>query len=108
MFLEPVFEKILNRAKKESNLVAALAFTVFLFGFVAIFENIKVTEESVPDYRELIKNPYEEYERLIKRTNIKKLIESEQFKEMRYSDDLIKEINVDDTEKGKNPFLKMF
>lgn len=108
MSLRLILRKILNRVKKESNIIAVVVFIVFLFSSVAIFEDINIIKEDVPEYNELTKNPYEEYERLIRRTNAKKLIESEQFIEMRYSNDLIKEINSDKVEKGKNPFLKMF
>ena len=88
--------------------MAVIVFIVFLSSSFIFLKDVSVTEEDLSNYYELTKNPYREYEELIKKTNAKKLIESEQFIEMRYNDDLIKEINIDDIEKGKNPFSKMF
>ena len=101
-------KRILNKIKRESNIIAVIVLFVFFLGSFFIMKDITVAEQDVPNYSELIKNPYKEYEKLIRKTNVKKLIESEQFMEMKYSDDLIKEVEDNNIKEGKNIFLKLF
>lgn len=108
MSLKLIRKIFFDKIKQGSNVISILVFVMFLIGSFAFLKDVNVVEEDLSNYYELTKNPYREYEELIKKTNAKKLIESEQFIEMRYNDDLIKEINIDDIEKGKNPFSKMF
>lgn len=108
MSLKLIYKEIFNKIKQGSNIISVIIFIVFLFSSFVLLKDVNVTEEELPDYYELTKNPYREYEELIKKTNAKKLIESEQFMEMKYNDDLIKGTNISDIEKGKNPFSKMF
>ena len=108
MSLKLIRKGIFNKIKQGSNIISVIIFIVFLFGSFILLKNVSATEEELPNYYELTKNPYREYEELIKKTNAKKLIESEQFIEMKYNNDLMKGINIDDIEKGKNPFSKMF
>lgn len=108
MSIKLICKKVFNKVKQSSDIISILLFVVFLFSSFTFLKDVNMTEEDLSDYYELTKNPYEEYEELIKKTNAKKLIGSEQFIEMKYNDDLIKEINVSDIEDGKNPFLKMF
>lgn len=108
MSLKLIRKVFFDKIKQGSNIISIIIFIVFLFSSFVLLKDVNVIKEDLPNYYELTKNPYREYEELIKKTDAKKLIESEQFIEMKYNDDLIKGTNIDDIEKGKNPFLKMF
>ncbi len=43
----------------------------------------------MPNYKELISNPYEDYEKLIKRASVKKIIGGKQFAELIYDNSLL-------------------
>ena len=95
--------KIISR--KKDFLASTIVIVIFLWVGVICFKNVNPKIESVPNYYELIKNPYKSYERITDRKNIKKLIDNEQFIEMKYDENLIVE---EPPQRKIDPFLKSF
>lgn len=97
-------KKMIYRKKGMATVVVAF-FALFVFLCVALTDimNVKVVVEDVQNYDELIRNPYKEYENIMRKTKINDLINSEQFIEMKYNPDLIME---KDPEIKTNPFEK--
>jgi len=97
--------KILSKVKLDSNVVAL--FVLFVFFYVAWFmiNDVKIKTEDVPNYSELTVNPYEKFEKLIQKTKLQEVINSGQFKELKYEDSLIKEY---ENKKEGNLFLRKF
>ena len=99
-------EKILKliNSKKDFLVSLVVIFLFFLIGTICL-RNVNPEIESVPNYYKLTKNPYESYERIINRRNIKKLINNKQFIEMEYDENLVKE---EYPQERVDPFLKSF
>ena len=97
--------KILRKVKLGSNAVSLLV--LFVFSYVAWFmiNDVKIKTEDVPNYGELTTNPYEKFEKLIKKTKLQEVINNRQFRELKYEDNLIKEY---ENEKEGNLFLRKF
>ena len=98
-------KKILRKVKPGSNAVSLLVLIVFSYATWYMIDNIKVETEDVPDYSELTINPYKKFENLVRKTKLREVINSEQFKELNYEDNLIKEY---ESKKEGNLFLKKF
>lgn len=98
-------KKFLRKVKPGSNVVSLLVLIVFSYATWYMIDNIKVETEDVPDYVELTINPYKKFENLVRKTKLREVINSEQFKELNYEDDLIKEY---ESKKEGNLFLKKF
>ena len=99
-------KRILKSISDKKNFLASIV-AIVLFFLIGIFSlgNIDPKIESVPNYNELTKNPHENYEKIINRRNIKKLISNKQFIEMEYDENLIK---TEYSQKRDDLFLKSF
>lgn len=97
--------KILRKVKLGSNAVSLLVLFVFSYATWSIINDIKIETEDVPNYGELTMNPYEKFEKLVQKTKLQEVINSGQFKELKYEDNLIKEY---ESKKKGNLFLKKF
>ena len=99
-------EKILKSINNRKNfLVSLVVFVLFFFIGITYLGNVDPKIESVPNYSELIRNPYESYEKITERRNIKKLISNEQFIEMEYDENLVR---IKEPEERGDLFLKSF
>ncbi len=102
-------DKIIKMIYKKKGMVMVIAafFALLVFVGVALVKiiNIKVAVEDVQNYNELVKNPYEEQENIMRRTKMNDLIDNEQFKEMNYDPDLIIK---KDPEIKINPFKESY
>ena len=89
------FLRQLNRNKE----TAASIFTFLLFLAISaiIIKDINPVKENIPNYFELSKNPYVKYEKLLDRTDLKKIMDNRQFFEMKYDENIIKR---------KDPFIR--
>ena len=99
-------DKFLKQIKEKREIAMSLVvFVVFLVATAVILKDVNPTKENVPNYFELSRNPYLEYEELLDKTNMKKLISSRQFFEMRYNEDVVKE---EETSMREDPFIEGF
>ena len=99
-------DKFLKQIKEKREIAMSLVvFVVFLIATAVILKDVNPTKENVPNYFELSRNPYLEYEELLDKTNMKKLISSRQFFEMRYNEDVVKE---EETSMREDPFIEGF
>lgn len=101
-FKEKIFKLI--RGKKDF-LASIVVIFLFLWIGTTYLKDLNLAIESIPNYYELTENSYESYERITSRKNIKELIGNEQFIEMKYDENLVKE---EDPQKKIDPFLKSF
>lgn len=90
---------------KKDFLSSIVVAVLFLWLGMTCFKSVSPEIENVSNYYKLIKNPYENYERITDRKNISKLINNEQFIEMKYDENLIKK---EIPQKKIDPFLKSF
>jgi hypothetical protein len=97
--------KILRKVKLDSNVAALFILFVFSFAAWSMINDVKIKTEDVPNYGELTMNPYEKFEKLIQKTKLQKVINSGQFRELKYEDNLIKEY---ESKKEGNLFLRKF
>ncbi|MCK5466621.1 hypothetical protein KAI56_03980 [Candidatus Parcubacteria bacterium] len=99
-------KRILKLISDKKDFLASVIALV-LFSLIGTFclGNINPKIESIPNYNELTKNPYESYEKITNRRNIKRLISNKQFIEMEYDENLIK---VEYSQKRDDLFLKSF
>ena len=87
--------RLIRQLGKSKEIVASVfALLIFLIVSAVIIKDINPAKENVPDYSELSKNPYVEYEELLNRTNLKKIIGSRQFLEMKYDENVVWEENL--------------
>ncbi|MEA1937169.1 MAG: hypothetical protein U9N04_03600 [Patescibacteria group bacterium] len=91
--------------KNKEAVVSIFVFFIFLAASAVIIKNINPVKEDVPNYFELSENPYVEYEELLNRTDLKKIMDSRQFLEMRYDEDIIKK---EDPLEKEDPFIERF
>ena len=91
--------------KSKEIAVSIFMFLIFLIASAVIIKDINPTKEDVPNYIELSKNPHMKYEELLNRTGLKKIMESRQFLEMRYNEDIIKK---EDPLEKEDPFIEKF
>ncbi|MCK5122643.1 MAG: hypothetical protein KAQ87_00625 [Candidatus Pacebacteria bacterium] len=93
--------------KKEAAMVVVAFFALFVFFGVTLVKiiNIEVAVEDAQNYNELVKNPYEEHENIMRRTKINDLIDNKQFEEMNYDPNLIIK---KDPEIKINPFKESY
>ncbi|NOQ68193.1 hypothetical protein GQ568_02010 [Patescibacteria group bacterium] len=97
--------KILKKVKLDSNIVAIFVLIVFSYAAWYMINDVEIKNEDVPNYGELTINPYEKFEKLVQKTKLQEVINSGQFKELKYEDNLIKEY---ESKKEGNLFLKKF
>ena len=97
------FMKRLGKSKEAA--VSVFVFLIFLIASAAIIKDINPAKEDVPNYFELSKNPYIKYEELLNRTDLKKIMDSRQFLEMRYDENIIKK---EDPLEKEDPFIERF
>lgn len=90
---------------KKDFLASVVAIVLFFLIGILCLGNINPKIESIPNYNELTKNPYESYEKITNRRNIKTLISNKQFIEMEYDENLIKE---EYSQRRDDLFLKSF
>lgn len=90
---------------KKDFLASVVAIVLFLLIGISYLGNVRPKIESIPNYSELIKNPYESFERITSRRDIKTLINNEQFIKMEYDENLIKK---EYPQKRDDLFLKSF
>jgi len=99
-------ERILKSISAKKNfLVSIVSIVLFFFIGITYLSDIDPEIESVPNYDELIKNPYENYEKITERRNIKRLINNKQFIEMEYDENIVK---IKEPEKRDDLFLRSF
>ena len=91
--------------KNKEAIVSIFVFLIFLAASAVIIKDINPTKEDVPNYFELSENPYVKYEELLSRTDLKKIMDSRQFLEMRYDEDIIKK---EDPFEKEDPFVEKF
>ena len=70
--------------------ISIFAFFMFIIIFDTIIKDINPAKEDIPNYFELSKNPYIKYEKLLNKTDLKKIMENRQFLEMKYDENVIK------------------
>ncbi len=97
------FVKRLDKNKEIA--ISIFVFLTFLAASAAIVKDINPIKEDIPNYFELSKNPYVKYEELLDRTDLKKIMDSRQFLEMRYDEDIIKK---EDSFEKEDPFIEKF
>jgi len=97
------FMKQIGKSKEIAMSVFALL--VFLVVSVVIIKDINPAKEDVPNYFELSKNPYVRYEKFLDRADLRKIMDSRQFLEMRYNEDIVKKENPLEKE---DPFAGRF
>ena len=99
-------KRILKSIRDKKDFLASIV-ALILFFLIGTFclGNINPKIESIPNYNELTKNPYESYEKITNRRNIKKLISNKQFIEIEYDEDLVK---IEYPQKRDDLFLKSF
>ena len=97
------FMKQLGKSKEIA--VSVFVFLIFLIISAVIIKDINPAKEDVPDYFELSRNPYVKYEELLNRTDLRKIMDSRQFLEMRYDENVIKK---EDPLEKEDPFIKRF
>lgn len=98
--------KFIKRFKKNREImISVFMFLMFLIASAMIIKNINPVKEDVPDYFELSKNPYVKYEKLLNRADLKKIMDSRQFLEMKYDEDIIKK---EDSIEKEDPFAERF
>ena len=97
------FMKQLGESKEIA--VSVFALLIFLAASAVIIKDINPAKEDVPNYFELSKNPYVKYEKLLNRTDLRKIMDSRQFLEMRYDEDIVKKENPLEKE---DPFVERF
>lgn len=90
---------------KKDFLASVVAIVLFFLIGTFYLGNINPKIESIPNYNKLTKNPYENYEKITNRRNIKTLISNKQFIEMEYDENLIKE---EYPQRRDDLFLKSF
>lgn len=101
-------KKIIERLTSKKDLfLSLLVFVSFLLLTAKILSEVNPLTEEIPMYGELVSNPYEKYENLVKRANVKKIIDSEQFTKMKYDDNLV-EVDIENIKKREDIFSKMF
>lgn len=98
-------EKKIERIKPGENALSLFALIVFLGASWLILSKVEMSSEEIPNYDELTKNPYADIESLIKKDKSREIMETEQFKDLIYEDNLIKEYKK---EKEGNLFEKKF
>lgn len=98
-------KKISRKVKLGSNVVSLLVLIVFSYVTWSMINDVKIETEDVPSYRELTVNPYEKFENLVQKTKLQGIINSRQFGELKYKDNLIKEY---ESKKEGNLFLRKF
>ncbi len=97
------FMKQLGKSKEIA--VSVFALLIFLVASAIIIKDIDPAKEDVPNYFELSKNPYVKYEEFLNRTDLRKIMDSRQFLEMRYDEDIIKK---EDPLEKEDPFVEKF
>jgi len=97
------FMKQIGKSKEIA--MSFFALLVFLVVSVVIIKDINPAKEDVPNYFELSKNPYVKYEKFLNRTDLRKIMDSRQFLEMRYNEDIVKKENPLEKE---DPFAGRF
>ena len=97
------FMKRLGKSKEAA--MSVFVFLIFIIASAAIIKDINPAKEDVPNYFELSKNPYIKYEELLNRTDLKKIMDSRQFLEMRYDENIIKK---EDPLEKEDPFIERF
>jgi len=96
----------LKRIKiKKGYLAAAGAVIIFAAIIYLTLFKLEVTKEDSLNYSGLNANPYEKFEESVNSDEVKNLVEDEQFKNIKYYDDLIEEKEYPIRE---NPFEKSF
>ena len=90
---------------KKGYLMAAGAVVVFAAIVYFTLFKLEVDKEDVLNYSELNANPYEKFEESVNSDEVKKLVEDEQFQDIKYYNDLIEEKEYP---KRENPFEKSF
>ncbi len=85
--------------------ISIFTFFMFLVISVVIIKEVNPAKEDIPNYFELSKNPYTKYEKLLNRTDLKKIMDNKQFLEMRYDGNVIeKEYPLE----KEDPFAEKF
>lgn len=101
-------KKIIERLTSKKDLfLSLLVFVSFLLLTAKMLSEVNPLTEEIPMYSELVSNTYEKYENLVKRANVKKIIDNEQFTKMKYSDNLV-EVDIENIKKREDIFSKMF
>ena len=85
--------------------ISIFTFFIFLVVSVIMIKEINPAKENIPNYFELSKNPYIKYEKLLNRTDLKKIMDNKQFLEMRYDENVIKK---EDPFEKEDPFAERF
>ena len=100
-----IIKMIYRKKGMAMAVVAFFALFVFLCIVLTNLINVKIEVKDVQNYDELVRNPYKEYENIMRKTKANDLINSEQFIEMEYKPDLIIK---KDPEIKTNPFEKSY
>jgi len=97
---------VLKRIKIKKGCLVAIGAVVFfaIIIYLTLFK-LEVTKEDISNYSELSVNPYEKFEENVNSDEVKNLVEDEQFKNIKYYDNLIEEKEYPVRE---NPFEKSF
>ena len=103
-------DKILDQLEGKKDIAIALViFAIFSIFAVFIFQSESPTTQDIPDYNKLIKNPFEDYDKMMEKANVKKLVENEQYREMKYNTYLHKFIQEDNSpQTNEDPFDSSF
>ncbi len=97
--------KSLKNIRPGENALSLFTLFVFLTASWLILSKVEAPSEEIPNYDELSKNSYENIESLIKNNKPREMMETEQFRDLIYEDNLIKEYKK---EKEGNLFEKKF
>ncbi len=98
-------KKDLKNIRPGENALSLFALVVFLGASWLILSKVEALNEEIPNYDKLTKNPYANIESFIKKNKPREIMEMEQFKDLIYEDNLIKEYKK---EKEGNLFEKKF
>lgn len=94
-------KNFIDKIEEKGDIIIALVMFALFASFVAyVFQGENPTTNDIPNYNEMIKNPYHEYEKMIENSKVKKLVKDEQFIEMKYNNNLSEFI------KGSSPGVK--
>lgn len=97
--------KKIKNIRLGENALSLFALIVFLGVSWFILNKVEAPSEEITDYDKLTKNPYENIESLVKNNKPREIMEMEQFKDLIYEDNLVKEYKK---EKEGNLFEKKF
>jgi hypothetical protein len=95
----------LKNLKPDESAISVFTLIVFLAMSWFILSKIEAVNEDIPNYDKLTTNPYSNIENLIKKDKSREIIKTEQFKDLIYEDNLVKDYKK---EKEGNLFEKKF